>query len=1458
MLRAIAGWGTRRRFVVALCALTGLAVAGLSGFANAEPDPGTSTSSITTPLDLDSPDIQQQLRDASKRERARSRRRATPEGRAARTRSRTAYEDLTGGEAAALAKQQFGQLFGRSRQPGPRPGDGRIERYVNDFTAVLDTGTTHPTLVESTEPLRVADETGTKRPVDLALEDQGSWFAPKNSRTPLRLGKTAGAGLSLPGTGLGVTFSGRSAAEGSVLDGTAVYPEIATDSDMTLQPAPGGVSVAWQLRSAESQEDFALSFDLPDNATLSSSADSAGGAQVTRDGERLFSISPVYAEDADGVRVPAHYSIEGNSLTAHVDHQSGDWHYPILVDPEIVNEFHENLTADPALGLDPQGWAFSSGKLAVNGGEIKKAWDYASYGFTRQGLYSYAAQNVPFQNGDWGEWRWTSPGRAYIYKALFGGIRHQPVRSYLVAGLFIGAQGTWDWGTWTTPGGGPSGTGPYVDYTAHSNGASVQKMVCAKAACATTDGTPGNFALMGLRISADGQSTQPAIGGFTYATLYLNDNDSPTADVDLPDNGTDVPTKWVTQGANYHVKWTAKDDGLGVSKKELITRTGTQRLPTAADGPICTGRFDSPCKAAYGPHDMQFDATTWPEGDNLVTLKAYDIIGHTGGKDLHVKLDHTEPAVDVSGELDTAQYEPRLANDSPTLTVNTADENDDGAVTSGVASIKVQIDGADPTPTNPFLTSNVVLQGSDPCDGCPLDKEFQLNTSLMSNGVHTVDVIVKDLAGNTEDLTWAFTIDRTTPKPSCADPGADPEVCAPSPPSSAAAACTPGAPVSQPTSGAVITANQAVAQTQQTMPKALATSEQANLESLAISPTLTSSLPLEYKSAATVLPSTLKAPVAAYTVGSGASSACIAPASRLVGALPPVLVNGVATEYANTGPSTDTILRPTPLGVQEFTQARGAAAPETLSYQVALQPSQSLQQLDDGAIAIVDSTLARNSSTETALPTAPARVIPAAEDGNLAPGWNGHPAVSPPDGPFETDDFADALPDDPAIAPAATENQYESEAAWTRTADRETDGQVVAVLIPPWAQDASGISVPTELTIAGPSAVNLTTHHKAGSYTYPVITSHKTATTTAARKQHVTWAIDTEPLSGLYATNDPSHNNRTAGYDGAPNLIEGLKAHQARYIMTGENSCDKFAGSGVDLTHDVEWDDTQASKNCKSAVDFVVNLPPGLAPYITIKPHTTTPQPGQYAASLRKLWASYPFNQVKLWGITNEPDYSPKLSVATAAKVWRRAYQVAHTNVNGHPRCDGCRLAAGEFAYSGKNSAAWTRNYIDYFHEHKGAKPFFWALHDYADVTWQEWHPSSNGYPALTAVVNRLHRNYGKRGKIWLSEQGVVLQRGNGDPTAVKHTKDGPVSTAAALKAQKQDARRFLKLATHAAQVSQVGYYEFFGEQDAWDSAVIKPVSPREYLEGTTVFRPAYCELAIETSASVCSGGDGS
>ncbi len=473
----------------------------------------------------------------------------------------------------------------------------------------------------------------------------------------------------------------------------------------------------------------------------------------------------------------------------------------------------------------------------------------------------------------------------------------------------------------------------------------------------------------------------------------------------------------------------------------------------------------------------------------------------------------------------------------------------------------------------------------------------------------------------------------------------------------ARASCASGTSTSTTTLGSIITSDQAVATTQQYMPSALAIPDAVNLESLLVAPGVVSGgLAPGYASTATLMPSTYGAVTPDYTVGSGTSAACMAPSTISPGALPPQVVNNTALEYANVAPSTDVILHPTPLGTQEIDQLRDASAPETMSYQVALQPGQYLQQLDSGSIAIIDPSVSTISST---LPPELPELDPVASD----PGTSADTMTTDPAQDLSTwtaQDLAGVLPVGEDILPSQTQFQYEAEDQLNNFADQDADGQAVAIITPPWAKDANGVGVPVDMAITAPNTVAVTTHHQEATYAYPVMTSHKTTTTSPKRRKPPNRQLDSQSVEGFTAASPKPSKNPDGSTDGAHRLGSQLHIHKFRTAMYYQDSCDKYDQDPKKANNMLTQSDAKVVQpdgstggRCSKAAKVVDQMYktaggdpmnagnngaglPGLNQlYVTVDPSKSHQKPHAYARSISRLWKVYPFNKVTNWGPTN-------------------------------------------------------------------------------------------------------------------------------------------------------------------------------------------------------------------------------
>jgi hypothetical protein len=346
-----------------------------------------------------------------------------PEAAQQREESRTAYTSLTASESQDLLLQSFpAQLKALNADPArvlsglqieeplgiygaliaPEGGEGEEKAESEEEeaeTEVVEIEEGDGEIVESSVP--VESDLGGKgeQPVDLAIEPEGSDYAPENPLTEVTLPASAEGPIELQ-DGLEVAMPASDDHEAEHLGAMNLfYPETETTTDTLVSPLAGGVEVFEQLRSPESPEQFRFELGLPTGATLQMRED--GGAEVRSSSEEpIAQVPPPSAVDAQGVSVPVTMSLEEDSLLLEVPHASEDLAYPILVDPTLEEERIYNIKTETP-PFDSEDWrsragdkdyAFEKG-TAPNGTRYLKVWakNAESFGASTDGQWYYSA-----------------------------------------------------------------------------------------------------------------------------------------------------------------------------------------------------------------------------------------------------------------------------------------------------------------------------------------------------------------------------------------------------------------------------------------------------------------------------------------------------------------------------------------------------------------------------------------------------------------------------------------------------------------------------------------------------------------------------------------------------------------------------------------------------------------------------------------------------------------------------------------------------------------------------------------------------------------------------------------------------------------------------------------------------------------------------------------------------------
>lgn len=711
--------------------------------------------------------------------------RTSPQGQQALEDSASAYSDLSAAAAVevgtdehpeTLAEPTFDPLAG---QPA-----SEIEAFAGDFGAIVDVpGEQTDTLVESTLPLQAEAPSGELELVDNDLNVNGAVLEPENPLAGLALPRALGEqAIELPDIDVTVAPEGLSTSpKAEVVAQRAFYANAYTDTDFIAGPVAGGFESFYQLRSANSPESFGLNVDLPEGAEL---VESGAGAAIVRDGEELAYIAPPSAADNDGIRVPASYDIDGDTLVTRVDHQDEDWAYPILVDPNFTETYL--YWNSPGSTVDFTEWTY-----AENDADFGEGQGGTGEG---RGLYTVGGPpwNVPPYNvgGDYyfpylsvGNWTFNAPGtQSRIYKATFANVLassplvgpySQPFH-WVMQGIQK-PPGTWENGVTYAGASSPLVLGGNISqYTTLEHCLDTAAPYCRDIA-----GTNDNSAVL---MSFTNPGGYPPSGFHTF----MGGASVSIADTILPTMGTlthtyqdgsgvhpGLPSGWV-DSVNLTFRSQARDLGLGIKSFNL----SVPNLPLQTRTVTCAGPRTDRCPntAYYASHTTQLqnpdDYTTghsfnystaevpgtapeMPEGIVKPSGWATDALGNLAVKsEWQLKVDRSAPVLNLSGSLKQADDAGGpLTQQTYQLTVNATDGSTalPSQQRSGVKRIEIYVDDIAQIFTPDQLC---------PAGNCSRATTFEFVSDDYSEGQHTVKVVAEDQLGHRSQQSLTFTTEH--------------------------------------------------------------------------------------------------------------------------------------------------------------------------------------------------------------------------------------------------------------------------------------------------------------------------------------------------------------------------------------------------------------------------------------------------------------------------------------------------------------------------------------------------------------------------------------------------------------------------------------------------------------------------------------------------------------------------
>ncbi|HYN47730.1 MAG TPA: DUF2599 domain-containing protein, partial [Candidatus Nanopelagicales bacterium] len=161
--------------------------------------------------------------------------------------------------------------------------------------------------------------------------------------TPATVPLTADQPITTHGeaTDVSIWLPGSAAAsEGTVAgESVRVFDHRNGASSVPLVKDDGSVQILTIIAEAGAPEEYSYALGVPDGASLAVAKD--GAVRITgADDEFIGGVAPAWAVDAKGAAVPTRYEVAGTTLTQVIDHDGGEFSYPIVADPWLGQDLY--------------------------------------------------------------------------------------------------------------------------------------------------------------------------------------------------------------------------------------------------------------------------------------------------------------------------------------------------------------------------------------------------------------------------------------------------------------------------------------------------------------------------------------------------------------------------------------------------------------------------------------------------------------------------------------------------------------------------------------------------------------------------------------------------------------------------------------------------------------------------------------------------------------------------------------------------------------------------------------------------------------------------------------------------------------------------------------------------------------------------------------------------------------
>jgi YD repeat-containing protein len=676
--------------------------------------------------------------------------RANPTAAAAREASRTENEGQSQAQASQTDDEAFSSYLSHQEGgPPPLPTGQSIIGYSTPQVAQLSLPGGQDGVIDSAIPMAVERAPDKYAPLNLSLRESGGSFVSATPLVPVDLPKRLASGAQLPDEGLSLTpvradGSPLEGAEGAVDGATELFTNTETDTDTLLKPTTRGVDAGTILRSIESPERLYYRIGMPQGAALRAGAQGSDSIEVVKEGTTIAILAPPKAVDSAGAAVPTAMTAEGNVVELTVQHRSGSYHYPILVDPEF--------------------WV-----VWANGEEAGK-WEFHefegyTYGNTGQELWMKHTGYYP--EGDYASWIAQTKGYTSIYDMY---VKDDMYPTY------SGSETGYKESTF------PFQRGWIEIYKSGSEEEftnlagvpySTEATVCARSNCQPEGVAHENWEVFSLSTAQSGSEpfggsvslVAAAIGeekgkhsttSYNTSTgiLYVNGTE-PQRNVLLP-----LYPFWIGQGEGAF-EFTARDEGLGVAETfvEYKAATGWERVADFdyQDTGHCVGVQCATSESQVLDYNGLLGAggKKLPTGEDRIRVAARSAEPYTtsteyGEGETTLKVDDTPPEdLKVTGMPVTKvgdEEEIQLSEAEAHLKVEATDAN------SGIRSLALYVDERE------------IGSAGGYCSGtCTGSDEWSVNGAELGVGTHTLEVQAIDNANNKETKYYKLTVYHASP-----------------------------------------------------------------------------------------------------------------------------------------------------------------------------------------------------------------------------------------------------------------------------------------------------------------------------------------------------------------------------------------------------------------------------------------------------------------------------------------------------------------------------------------------------------------------------------------------------------------------------------------------------------------------------------------------------------------------